>query len=207
MDQQEFVSPSFPRTTSPLVLSPWEHFAALKSFVAGIAELGIQNILIRTDTTDDGNRTPISFGFNDRMQDQVLGALLALAPISTQGVLRDRIVHLVESAPLEWILPKRDQLLEPTDRILLVGIADDKRAPWGDPNKPGVYEGFENSDPSGYFYPGEGFSDSITNPEIIQLLLGESFASRLEKDYSGRSTALRDLSPPRRQPLGLHSRR
>ncbi len=71
-----------------------------------------------------------------------------------------------------------------------------KRAPWADPNIPGDYEGFENPNKSGEFNQGHGFSDSIANPDIIQLLLGESFASHLEKDYAGRSTALRDLPPP-----------
>ena len=72
----------------PIHLPPEEHFFALKSYVAGIAEVGLGAMFaIARDAKD------LSVGFNALMQEQILNALFFVAPAATfdfcQWVLDD----------------------------------------------------------------------------------------------------------------------
>ncbi|OLS13295.1 MAG: hypothetical protein RBG13Loki_3078 [Promethearchaeota archaeon CR_4] len=62
----------------PLVLDPEEHFFALNSYVAGIAEVGIGAMFAAA--RDAGN---LPVGFNVLMQQQILRALLLVVPVAT----------------------------------------------------------------------------------------------------------------------------
>ncbi len=95
-------------------LPPPEHFAALKSYVASIAELGVENILhtlwrgIEKDDEDDEDDLGIPFGFNTAMQIQVFRALRKVSPSASIAILADWIVDIIDNAPSDWILVRRD---------------------------------------------------------------------------------------------------
>ena len=95
----------------PVKLSPEDHFAALKSYVAGIAEMGVGAMLRAGYATGElGGAMP--FGFNSLMQSQVLAALRQVAPLATQSLLRDLLLDLVEAGGVEWVLARYEVLDE-----------------------------------------------------------------------------------------------
>ncbi len=101
-------------TTRQAMLPPWEHFAALKSYVAAIAEAGIGNMLRAAWMGDDMEEAVLNrtFGFNAAMQAQVLEALRAIAPGAAAAFWRDWMVELVEKVSIDWIEARQDILQE-----------------------------------------------------------------------------------------------
>jgi hypothetical protein len=106
-DQREFA-----KTTeyAELQLDPAETFVALRSYVQGIAEVGIEN-MYSAKYPDDPLSMP--FGFNSLMQKQVLACLLELCPEAAKNIQMRAIGELLEIAPAEWI-KSRARLLNET---------------------------------------------------------------------------------------------
>ncbi len=85
-------------------LSLAEHFASLKSYVAGVAELGIGNIMMTSYQSEDLNPMTLPFGFNAQMQAQILQALRKIAPAESCSLIRDHLVELATSVPPDWFV-------------------------------------------------------------------------------------------------------
>jgi hypothetical protein len=87
-----------------------EHFASLKSYVAGIAELGLGNIITTSYQSEELNPMTLPFGFNAQMQAQILRALREVAPSETRALVRDHLVELATSVPRDWFIARLSML-------------------------------------------------------------------------------------------------
>ncbi len=87
--------------SQPAILPPWEHFAALKSYVGGIAATGLMNVLLATYIPDESPLF-LPFGFNSLMQEQVLRALRTLSPQAALFLAQDVIGELLETKTDTW---------------------------------------------------------------------------------------------------------
>ncbi len=103
----------------PADLLPWEHFAALKSYVAALAEQGITNLLANSFTSEDNNPSTLSTGFNAAMQQQILRALARIGPKHvTAIILASMLEHIVsDEGLLNWFY-ERFQVVNDIYRIL-----------------------------------------------------------------------------------------
>ncbi len=91
----------------PVILPPWEHFAALKSYVAGIADMGVitllrQSIIQNTNPSDD-----LPFRFNAEMHEQIVKALSAIAPHSMLRIYQDFTHELLDAHTPAEIVDQR----------------------------------------------------------------------------------------------------
>lgn len=86
----------------PIQLPPEEHFVSLKSYVAGIAEMGLSQVMFAAYHSDGVNPETLPFGFNIHLQRQLARALRDVAPSSTMAIIRDLVVELVQSVPEDW---------------------------------------------------------------------------------------------------------
>ncbi len=86
----------------PIQLVPEEHFASLKSYVAGIADIGIEQVMLASYESPDVNPETLPFGFNSMMQAQVIRALRQLVPKTTTKLIQDLFISLSKSVPREW---------------------------------------------------------------------------------------------------------
>ncbi len=104
-------------------LPAWGHFAALKSYVAAMAEEGIGMMLQAAWKGSPSNTLPnsdypfeltleLSFGFNGAMQGQVLRAIRAVAPIAAAAIWREWFMNLLDEAPTDWVINRRVILLD-----------------------------------------------------------------------------------------------
>lgn len=80
---------------------PEEHFASLKSYVAGVAELGLANLMGTVYYSQEFARR-LPFGFNALMQRQVVVALRAVSPRAAQALFTNLIFDLAENVPVAW---------------------------------------------------------------------------------------------------------
>lgn len=98
------------RSSGPVPLPPWEHFAALKSYVAAVAEIGITTMLRATipsgDTGDLTDSPEVPFGFNSFMQSQISAALLQIAPDASFAMRRDFIYEYLDVASPRWVMAR-----------------------------------------------------------------------------------------------------
>ncbi len=86
-------------------LPPEEHFVALRSYVAAIAEAGIESLLgAGNPPAWDGHDLGMSqpFGFNAAMRTQVVAALREVAPTTTEAILRNVFAELVTTGGPAW---------------------------------------------------------------------------------------------------------
>ncbi len=86
-------------------LPPEEHFVALRSYVAAIAEAGIESLLgAGNPPAWDGHDLGMSqpFGFNAAMRTQVVAALREVAPSAAEAILRNVFAELVTTGGPEW---------------------------------------------------------------------------------------------------------
>ncbi len=95
----------------PAQLPPEEHFVALKSYVAGVADLGIRNAFQATYMSEQWNPETLPVGFNIAMQTQVVRSLRQVAPRAAAALVRDLLFEIVEAVPSNWIR-SRIQLLD-----------------------------------------------------------------------------------------------
>ncbi len=86
----------------PVFLPPEEHFVSLKSYVAGIAEMGLVQVMFAAYHSDGVNPETLPFGFNCHLQRQLARALRDVAPTSTMTIVRDLVIELVQSVPEDW---------------------------------------------------------------------------------------------------------
>ncbi|MHA1731320.1 MAG: tetratricopeptide repeat protein [Promethearchaeota archaeon] len=94
----------------PVDLPPEEMFVALRSYVAGVAEMGVANVMAASYMSEDVNPLTLPFGFNALMQAQVLKALRTLAPEVTNGMVREHVLRVLESVPLGWVVERWEKL-------------------------------------------------------------------------------------------------
>lgn len=99
----------------PVELSPEEHFVSLRSYVSGIAEMGIKNALIATYHSDQINPYSLPFGFNALMHRQVVRALEELVPKIAIQICRDVVLYIAESVEPAWFLSRFELLNESYD--------------------------------------------------------------------------------------------
>ncbi|HMF32826.1 MAG TPA: hypothetical protein VKK79_15485 [Candidatus Lokiarchaeia archaeon] len=90
----------------PIYIAPWEHFAALKSFVAGLAELGITNALNMSYLSEENNPQTLPFGFNALFQHQVVRAMRQVARIEMDDIISEVLVNLANSVPPDWFISR-----------------------------------------------------------------------------------------------------
>ncbi len=102
----------FARTTEnePVKLSPEEHFAALKSYVQGIAEMGIGNVTMASYASETINPQTLPFGFNSAMQTQIFRCLNTVAPSAFKSILRDLLLDISGSVPEDWFIGRLELL-------------------------------------------------------------------------------------------------
>ncbi len=101
------------RETEPIKLPPEEHFVSLRSYVEGIAMLGIRNIIGASYYSEKINPETLPFGFNSAMQKQIITALHQLAPQATKAIVRDVLIELAQAVPEDWF----DQRISLLDQI------------------------------------------------------------------------------------------
>jgi len=104
-----------------VLLPPEEHFVSLRSYVEGIATLGIRNIIGASYYSEKINPETLPFGFNSAMQRQIIEALRKLAPSATQALVRDVLIELSQTVPEDWFnsrLMLLDQIYNLKDIIL-----------------------------------------------------------------------------------------
>ena len=107
--------------SKPINLSPEDHFVSLKSYVEGIASLGIRQMIGIAYYNKDLYAENLPFGFNTLMQRQVISALRMVAYSATQALVREFIIGLAENAPKEWFnnrLPVIDEIYNLKEIIL-----------------------------------------------------------------------------------------
>jgi len=85
----------------PVALPPWEHFKALRSYVMGITNTGITNMISKSYTMGDPEDLP--FGFNAAMQKQVMDAINKTAPNAFNAMKVKVFEHLRETTPPDWL--------------------------------------------------------------------------------------------------------
>ncbi len=90
------------RENEPIKLPPEEHFVSLRSYVEGIAMLGIRNIIGASYYSEKINPDTLPFGFNSAMQKQIIQALHQLAPSATKAIVRDVLIELAQAVPEDW---------------------------------------------------------------------------------------------------------
>ncbi|HMF30833.1 MAG TPA: hypothetical protein VKK79_05440, partial [Candidatus Lokiarchaeia archaeon] len=94
----------------PVQLPAEDHFVALKSYVAGIAELGIANVMTASYYSENVNPELLPFGFNTFMQKQICTALRELAPLPTREMIANHVLSLFNEVSLTWLEPRLDLL-------------------------------------------------------------------------------------------------
>ncbi len=129
--------PASTNLLGPAILPPWEHFVALKSYVAALAEVGIGNLLAAAHSADDNTSAiKLPFGFNAEMQSQIFRALQTVAPGATRALQRDWLMGLIEVASVKWLIDRRALLNEiaPIPDLLkeIEDLAGDWVATYGD---------------------------------------------------------------------------
>jgi len=88
-------------------LPPWEHFKALRSYVAGVTDMGISNLMQASYAGGDPGELP--FGFNSMMQKQVMKAIGKVAPNALNAVKVKAFWELREGNP-DWLKSRFDLL-------------------------------------------------------------------------------------------------
>ncbi len=88
---------------SPIRLPPEEHFVALKSYVAGIAEIGISQLFRASYFSSEYDPEIAVIGFNSLMQKQVAEALLKIAPAPAKSLLQGFLLDLITHATPAWV--------------------------------------------------------------------------------------------------------
>ncbi len=98
----------FARTSEgrPLNLPPEEHFVALKSYVQGIAEVGLSKMLITSYYSTDYNPQNLPFGFNSTMQSQVVACLTKVAPNAVQEIVEKMLYQLARCGNPNWFISR-----------------------------------------------------------------------------------------------------
>ena len=91
-----------PVEDQPIKLTPEGHFVALKSYVAGIAETGIANMMEVSYHSERFNPETLPFGFNSAMQKQICTQLRDLAADATRTLITNHITLLFDELPLDW---------------------------------------------------------------------------------------------------------
>ncbi len=106
LDERALIDRAVSSENHEVDLSPEEHFVSLKSFVAGIAEEGIQNMMLASYDSEEINPFTLPFGFNDQLQAQIVRALRALAPEATTQLLRDHLISIAKQVPGDWYISR-----------------------------------------------------------------------------------------------------
>ncbi|HMF30039.1 MAG TPA: hypothetical protein VKK79_01390, partial [Candidatus Lokiarchaeia archaeon] len=103
-------------------IMPWEHFAALKSYVAAIAETGILQMVTESFNSNDIDPEEMPFGFNAAMQKQIFFALDAVAPPASINPIVAKVLECLcnDELPRQWFesrLELFDETFSITKRI------------------------------------------------------------------------------------------
>ncbi len=106
------------RAGGPVTLPPWEHFAALKSYVGAIADMGIFTMFRVSGDPAQRPSLLIPFGFNPAMQEQVTRALEQVAPDAMDAYQLDLAAEYLDSQPPGWIISNWKEVENTPNRLL-----------------------------------------------------------------------------------------
>ena len=109
------------RSWDSVNLPPEEHFISLKSYVEGLATMGIRQVIGIAYYNQKMFPETLPFGFNGMMQRQIIQALREVAPSATQAIIREFIIELAEGVPPDWFnlrLPIIDEIYDIKDILL-----------------------------------------------------------------------------------------
>ena len=87
-----------------------EHFIALRSYVAGIAEMGLEDLLLASYHSEEINPETLPFGFNAAMHNQIAKCLAKVAPLQSYYILTDLYEELKASVPEDWLKPRIEMI-------------------------------------------------------------------------------------------------
>ncbi len=93
-------------TLSPARLPPEEHFVALKSYVAGLAEIGIAQLFRASYISNEYDPENAIVGFNSLMQKQVAAALQKVAVDQARVFLQGFLLDLITHSTPAWVEPR-----------------------------------------------------------------------------------------------------
>lgn len=111
MDLMELAKSSENKLIGLDQLDAEEHFLALRSYVAGIAEMGLKSTMLRSYFHEDFfNPDSEMLGFNDLMQSQIMSALEVVDPDLNTELRKDIVDGLTERVPPKWFEPRLDVL-------------------------------------------------------------------------------------------------
>jgi hypothetical protein len=99
-----------------VTLPPWEHFAALKSFSTGLAEVGVLELCRPPYRSRELGDNPFFLGFNRELWSQLTQAIFQVAPELLKSRIAEFLGDLLEEVPAKWIM-ERWHLLEDTYKI------------------------------------------------------------------------------------------
>ncbi len=101
-----------------LILTPEEHFVALKSFVASVVEMGVIHLI--QESFKSG--TDLSFGFNSEMQNQIILALYLVAPHTAIAIVTDFLLDLIDKNSEDWLFSRLPLLKKRFTKIFRISI-------------------------------------------------------------------------------------
>ncbi len=87
----------------PVMLPPWEHFAAMKSYVAGIVSVGILDSIIVIAHDKEEYPSLNLFGLNNEMVTLIWKALYKVAPRAMIARYMKVLGDLCERRPAQWL--------------------------------------------------------------------------------------------------------
>ena len=109
-NEQRFIELSKSYHQNLVTIAPEDHFAALKSYVQGIAEVGLGNMMITSYYSTTLNPTTLPFGFNSHMQSQILQCLNRLAADAIKPMVETVLLELAKSGNPDWFISRIDLL-------------------------------------------------------------------------------------------------
>ncbi len=116
-----------------ILLPPWEHFAALKSFVNGLAVIGILRLCIPRSTRAE-NDEMFAVGIDSFLGNEIASALYSLTPEIMQPRRLQLLDEFLDTTSSEWLI-KRWEFLDGRygaskmfeDRAYLASLGNDAR--------------------------------------------------------------------------------
>lgn len=111
-DQERILDLSRSTENQPVHLSPEEHFASLKSYVAGIAEAGITSLLRASYHSARLHPMILPFGFNSALQKQIIRALKEITPETTRQLVQTHLLDLAAVLDPTWFASRVELLDE-----------------------------------------------------------------------------------------------
>ncbi len=102
LSEEDLVTKVTTTEGQPALLPPWEHFAALKSYVAGIASVGFFELYRQSHSPE----VPKESSFIFTMPAQINEGLLEVAPDVLHPLMIEIFGSLLDQVPARWIIDR-----------------------------------------------------------------------------------------------------